>query len=223
MNIERTWGSTFGLYQPSIAVISANMGNFDRVRPHVPQNMEVDFYHFNDENFPLRFNAMTPRLQARIVKTFMWQLVPDYEYYLWIDCSCVLGREDSVRWFMDQIGKNDIAVFRHPNRTTVQQEADYLKERLAMGCKYITPRYEHELLDEQMKEVSSTDPLYASTAFIMKNTPEVRAAMKEWWYHISRYHSIDQLSLPHVIKRLKVAVIEEKYMQTPYLTFVRNK
>lgn len=206
-----------------IAVISASLGGFDARREHRDQFVKCDFYHFTDENFPPRFNSVTPRLQARIVKMFSWQMVPDYDYYLWVDSSCKLSSNNSVRWFMNQLGGKDIAVFKHPHRKTVGEEADYLKHRLAIKCPYITPRYENELIDEQLAEVDPNAELFASTAFIYKNKPAVQAALKEWWYHTSRFHSIDQLSLPWAIRDLDVRVIPDNYLKTPYLEYVRNK
>src|SRR4051812_17753509 len=124
-------------------VISANFG-FDEPVTHVPQSVECDFVHFAAENFPLRSGAMTPRLQARLVKLFSWQLVPGYDNYLWVDTSCAFTNPDSVKWFIEQLGDNQVALFKHPHRNTVQEEADYLKHRLSIKCPYITPRYENE-------------------------------------------------------------------------------
>lgn len=208
-----------------VAVISASLGGFDKQQIHDKQSINCDFFHFNDENFPPRFNSMTPRLQARIVKMFSWQLVPDYDYYLWVDSSCRLSSPESVEWFMKRITEwnDDIAVFKHPHRKTVQEEADYLKYRLSIQCPYITPRYENELIDEQLAVVNPKADLYASTAFIYHNTEDVQDALKEWWYNTSRFHSIDQLSLPHVIQDLDVNVIPENYLKIPYLEYTRNK
>jgi hypothetical protein len=204
-----------------IATVTANLGSFDK-----NEYRNIDFV-FHDENFPPRSDSMTPRLQARIVKMFMWQFVPDYDYYLWVDASCQLepGGEE---WFMKQLGYNDIAVFAHPHRDTVQEEADYLKERLELEGsgkkqKYILDRYENEDIDGQLEEVDPTAPLYASTAFIYRDSPRVRRAMKEWWHNTSRYHSIDQLSLPWAIRDLDVSVIEENYLKCEALTYVRNQ
>jgi hypothetical protein len=49
--------------------------------------------------------------------------------------------------------------------------------------------------------------------------------MKEWWYHISRYHIIDQLALPYVLKKsdCKYNIIDEKYGEIPYLTYTRKR
>ncbi len=206
-----------------IAVVSANLGSFDKPVTHVPQSVGCDFYHFTDVTFPRRYNSMTPRLQARIPKMFSWQMAPGYDYYLWVDSSCALLHEDSVKWFLERLGDAEIAVFKHPNRSTIQEEADYLKLRLNINCPYITPRYENELIDEQLAEVDPSLPLFASTAFIYKNTPEMRAALKEWWYHTSRFHSIDQLSLPEALRGRSVRVIAESYLKVPYLTYVRKR
>src|SRR3990167_10663739 len=132
-----------------ILVVSASLGGFDKRQSHIEQSIECDYYHYTDENFPPRSKSMTPRLQARIPKMMSWQMNPGYDYYLWVDSSCKLSDKNSVKWFLQQLGNADIAAFKHPNRQTVQEEADYLNERLELeraGKKqpYILPRYENE-------------------------------------------------------------------------------
>jgi hypothetical protein len=206
------------------------LGNFDRQQEHVPQSLACDFYHFNDENYPPRVNAMTPRLQARTVKMFGWQMVPDYDFYIWVDSSCKLSRPDSVKWFLEQCKDVHMAVFKHPHRNTIQQEADYLKQRLNMGCPYITPRYTNEDIDGQLAEIKANrafadQHLFASTAFIYRNGARTRKVLKEWWYHTSRYHSIDQLSLPYVLFTQSglTRIIPDNYLKTPWIEYVRAK
>lgn len=213
----------------ALAIISANLGDFEKelddpLKQVMPRGLEeMSTFHFTDEDFPPRKNSMTPRLQSRIVKMFSWQFLPDYDYYLWVDSSCRLARSDSAAWFMSKLGQADVAVFKHPDRRSVQEEADYLKYRLSINCPYITSRYENELIDEQLVEVNPMQELYASTAFIYRNTPEVQEALKDWWYHTSRFHSIDQLSMPWVLRNLNVNVIRENYTKVSYLEYVRNK
>jgi len=204
-----------------ICVISANLGDFDDPQEHTEQSVACDYRLVTDETFIPRAKSMTPRLQARIPKCFGWQMYPGYEYYLWVDSSCRLADPEAVQWFLNHLGQNDIAVFKHPDRNTVQEEADYLKYRLHIGCPYISPRYLGEDIDGQLQAVDPNDELYASTAFIYRNTPEVRKALKEWWYHISRFHSIDQLALPWVIRDLDVSVIPDRYMKCGYLEYTR--
>jgi len=208
-----------------IAVISANLGGFEQnIVENVKQSVEYDQFRFTDKNFPPRYNSMTPRLQARIPKCFGWQMVPDYKYYLWVDSAAALLHKDSVKWFLEQLGDNDIAVFKHPNRKTIDEEAGYLLTRLSAKDAYITSRYDGELLDDQMAEINDPNlPLYGTTAFIYRDTYDVRNMLKEWWYHISRFHTIDQISLPYVLNQfpVKVSVIED-YIN-PYFTPTRKK
>lgn len=210
-----------------IAIVTANLGNFDKsfeaVGQKLPDNLTCDLHVLTDEVFLPRSKAMTPRMQARIVKMFMPDFAPDYDYYIWVDSSMKITSPKFVQWMLEQLGDEDIAVFKHPDRNTVQEEADYLKHRLAIKCPYITPRYENELIDEQLDVVNPAAELYASTAFIYRSNNFTEDAMKEWWHHTSRYHIIDQLSLPHALLRCQVKVIPDNYLKTEYMEYVRNK
>jgi len=220
-----------------LAIVTANMGSFDKPVDYVKQSVDYDFYRFTDENFPPRHCSITPRLQARIPKMFGWEMAPGYDYYIWVDASFSLQHPDSVKWFLEQCDGMDIAVLKHPMRNTIQEEADYLKKRLLEeknGIKndlYITKRYENELIDEQLVVIKNDEEyvdncLYASTALIYHNNDRVINMMKHWWFHTSRYHSIDQLSLPYVIFKAKCAVrvipTQHRHdFRIPYLTLVR--
>ena len=212
-----------------VAVITANLGGFDPTVPYENQTIKYNFYRFTDENFPPRFNSMTPRLQARIVKMFGWQMIPPHDYYIWVDASCVLSDTNSIKWFLDQCKDVDMAVFKHPDRNSIQEEADYLKERLRRGDPYIVNRYKNELIDEQLEIIKSDkrfkdQNLYASTAFVYKNNTRTQNVMFHWWHHTSRYHSIDQLALPYVLQtqECKFQAIPESYLKIPYLEHVRK-
>jgi len=194
---------------------TANFGRFDKPQNHA--NQSADYWCATEKELPARMKAMTPRLQARIVKTHAWQLKPGYDFYLWVDSSTNLVRTDSLRWFIEQLGDKDMAVFRHNRRKTIQEEADYLKHRLKINCPYITPRYEGEDIDGQMAEVDPSGQLFASTVFIYRPTTEVKEALKAWWVAIARFHSIDQLSLTEAIKGVSQNVIDEDYLKCKYL------
>lgn len=210
-----------------LLIYTANLGNFDKPQENVEQELpegidQIEYWRCTDDDFPPRFNAMTPRLQARIVKMFGWEMKPGYRRYLWVDSSTRLSKPDSAKWFLEQLGNKQMALFRHNRRKTVQEEADYLKHRLSINCPYVTPRYEGEDIDGALSEVNPEAQLFATTAFIYRNTPGVREAMKEWWYQTSRYHSIDQLSLKHSIRnRASFNVIDMDYLKCPYLEHTR--
>ena len=210
--------------KPRIALISANLGGFDKPKPHAPQSIGYDYFLFTDENFPPRFNAMTPRLQAKIPKFFGWQMVPGFDYYFWIDGNLVLSSPDALKYFFDSCQGYDIVVLKHPRRNNVKWEAGYLRRGLKQQSRYLTGRYENELLEQQMAEINSDkdfvdDLLVSGGIFMYRNTPEVQKMLKEWWYHVSRYLIMDQCSFSYVLKKsgLKINIRPDNIYDCPYL------
>ena len=210
--------------KPRIALITANLGGFDKAVPPVPQSIGYDYFLFTDENFPPRFNAMTPRLQAKIPKFFGWQMVPGYDYYFWLDGNLTLTSPDSLKYFFDNCQNYDIVVLKHTRRPDIRQEVRYTRKGINQQSKYIIGRYENELLKEQYDVIRADrdfadDLLVCGGIFMYRNTPEVQQMLKEWWYHVSRYIIQDQISFPYILKksRLRVNVRPDKYNDCPYL------
>lgn len=211
-----------------IAILSANLGNFDKPIPCakqiLPEDWEVSYHTFTDEDFP-PIIGLTPRMQYRIPKMFGWQMFPDYDYYIWLDGSMSLQHPDSVKWFIDKCGGHDMALFRHPWRKTMKEETDHIEEKLKENNRYITPRYKNGLHKEQLAECLADShfedkALYTSTAFVYKNNYRVQEALKFWWYHSSRYFTCDQIVLPYVVFKggLDINVIQENQFKIPYIT-----
>ena len=214
-----------------IAVISANLGRFDL--PHnenVPQSISCDYFMFTDENFPPRWNAMTPRLQAKIPKFFGWQLVPGYDYYLWIDGSATLTRSDSVQFFYNNCQGYDIVVFKHPRRPDIRQEHRYTRKGVKQKAEYLYKRYLNEQFNELYDEIKADkdfidEALFLGGMFMYRNTSKIHQMFKEWWYFVSRYAVQDQLPFPYVLKKsgLKVHVLENHIKKDiPYISFAKH-
>jgi hypothetical protein len=217
-----------------VAVISANLGNYDPVIDYVPQKVDPNIvpaiFRLNDSTFLPRPKAMTSRLMAGMPKMLGWQFYPGYDYYIWVDASCSLQNENSIMWFMDKIIGYDFAFFQHPNRNTIYEEYEFVKKKISEGSKYLCSRYQDEWLDGQMVYILEDksfvdDSLYASTAFIYKNTKKVQNILKEWWFHKTRFLLHDQLALPYVVRKGngKVNVIPDNYLKCDYLTYTRNR
>src|SRR5512139_3657870 len=179
-----------------VQLLTANLNSFDRVYEPVeqvlPLGVELSFFRFTDENFPPRKNALHPRLQQQICKMFSWQLLPGAQYYLWVDASCSIFDQNTVKWFLEKCINKDVVLFRHPDRYSIKEEMTYLREKLSHGNKYLTRRYSGEFLDALESELFLNpsfvdDRLYASTAFMYHDTGKMRSALKEWWYFSSRY------------------------------------
>src|SRR5665213_2637797 len=138
---------------PKIAILSANLNSFDNPAEHVPQSMGYDQHIFTDDNFPPRDKAMTPRLQAKIPKFFGWQLVPGFNFYLWIDGNLSLAHPDALKYFYDACQGYDIVVLRHPRRPNIRQEVRYTRKGINQQSMYIVGRYDQEWLKEQYAAV----------------------------------------------------------------------
>ena len=207
----------------STLVITSNLGGYTPPVNHTPQKCGTPIHAFTDENFPPRSCAMTSRLQARIIKTMGWQLVPIADKYIYMDASFRLAKENSVEWLVSQLGNKDTAFFHHPDRNTIREEAEFLRTKST--SRYIQRRYHGEQLDAQLAEIFSQSyndtTLYAGGVFIYMNTPRVHNMLKEWWYHNSRYHLDDQLSLPYCLHQAKCTVntIEGDIRNCEYIPF----
>ena len=190
-----------------IGLLSANLGGFENPVPHVPQVMrdgsEVVSRLVTDADFPPRTKTMLPRLQMGAVKRFAWEWIPNCDVYVWVDSSVTLFRPDSVQWFVDTLGDANLALLPHPDRHSICEEAEFLRAKLAVGNSYLTSRYENERLDAQLEAVAVDGfvdaHLYASTAFAFRDSLPVREMFKDWWVHCTKYHALDQLSLPFVV------------------------
>jgi len=212
-----------------IALISSNMAGHDYPVTHEKQSIPYDSYLYTDENFPLRTKAMGPRMQSKIPKCFGWQLAPDYDYYMWLDASICLFHRDSLKHFLDNCQGHDIVAFPHHRRPNIWEEYRYIRRGLWQSS-YITSRYENEFLDEQMQVIRKDksykdDTLLLSGMFMYRNTPQVQSALKEWWYHITRYHVVDQLAFPYVIKKagLKLKLLPDVWHNCWYLKTHNHK
>ena len=213
-----------------VAIISSNLGSFDKINPHMEQSIPFDYFLFTDENFPPRSKAMTPRLQARIPKCFGWQLVPGYDYYLWIDGNLTLKHRDSLKYFLDSCQGYDLVALQHHRRPNIRQEVRYIRKGMRQESMYLIERYNNELLKEQHRIIQNDkdyidDMLLLSGVFMYRNTPEVQTALKEWWYHITRYHIVDQIGFVYSIKNagLKINKLMDIYNDCWYLGVQKHK
>ena len=165
-----------------IALLSANLGNFDvnakdPVKQDLPEGIsEITFHRFTDEDFP-PITGLTPRLQYRIPKLFGWQMFPGYDIYIWFDSSCSLQRADCVKWFLDQLGDNDMAFFRHPWRSTIKQEVDHIEEKLKQHGQEVSSRVIGEMVMKQLKKIDEV--AYIRFASVYKDFTDLDDFKKE--------------------------------------------
>ena len=211
--------------------LTANLGNFDPIVPPVPQTLpeglELTYVALTDHDFPPRRMTMLPRLQARIPKMFGWEMVPGFDAYLWLDASFSLQSPASVAHIWAALQGVDVVTFLHPRRTTIAEEADFLRLSVSEGCRYVVPRYAGELVEAQVAAIPPEYPdtvLYGTMLVAYWDRPHVRAMLQDWWLHTSRYHAVDQLAFPYVLWKhtCRVATLGRRPYNMPDVTFVRK-
>jgi hypothetical protein len=218
-----------------IVFISANLGNIDLnyQKYHIEQNMPIDYYYFTEENFQLRTMAVHPRLQAKVPKMLGWDMVFDYDLYIWADSCITFTKPNSVEWLIEKLGNNDMCFFRHQDkRVGIESELVFMEEHMkgltgnTYAMNYLNERYSTEPMREQVERYLSdkdfTDnALYSAGLFIYKNTEKVKAMMKDWYYQCARYSVQDQLSLPYVIQKfgIKVSMIDDNITDNSYTKY----
>jgi hypothetical protein len=221
-----------------VIAISANLGNYDQPAPWAEQVMatgvELAIHRLDDSTFPPRPLAMTSRLQCGIPKWFGPDLFGPADVYIWLDASVRFSHPYSAQWFLEKLdalgGPYDLALFRHPERSTIRSEIDFCTTKIRQGNRYLCSRYAGEWWGAQRRAIESDGRfddcvLYASTAFAYRPTPEVRAVFKEVWFHKTRYCLHDQPALAYCLGKstCKVSVIPDNYMKCKYLEFVRKR
>lgn len=198
-----------------IALISADLGGCRRnlsasyVKQDLPEGWSLDAFFFDDANFPSR-PSLSARLQSKIPKMLGYELLPGYDFYIWIDSSFILSDSGAVAWFVSSCAGRDMVVFRHPQRSSIADELGYIKGAIGGGDAYLAQRYDGEPIKEQVK-LYLADPafrdesLYALGAFVyskeMLGRPE-RNLMPLWYYHNARYSIQDQISFPYLAASL---------------------
>lgn len=215
-----------------VAILTANLNSFDKdvnfVKQDLPEGVdEIVFHNWTDSNFP-PITGLTPRFQYRIPKMFGWQMKPGFDVYIWLDGSMSLQRPDSVKWFIEQLGNNDMLLFHHPWRRNIKEEVEHIEEK--KDGRYLKSRYENglhkECYEEIMKDNKFVDnKLFASTMFVYKDSLRIQNLMKDWFFWQARYFSCDQIPLPYVLWKndIRVKTINENVFKHKYLLFNKHK
>lgn len=194
-----------------VLVVSANMG-YRTTNKVVPQDVDVDFVCYNDDNFALRQKAMHPRMVAKIPKMLAWELKPGYDYYIWMDSYFNMNRSDSVSWFLKKINGADAAFFKHPNRDSIASEIDFITKEMEEGNQYLIGRCEGEDLQGQAEHYKAQNwykdnQLFAACSFIYSSRLVQNTKwnmMKEWYYQVCTGSVRDQISLPYALQMFNV-------------------
>jgi hypothetical protein len=207
-----------------VLIYSANFNSFDKQVEW--ENQDAKVIRLTDKDYPPRPEALTSRIYSKLIKCFGWQLFPNHDVYVWADASFKFLK-GATQWLLDELGDTDIAVVKHPWNKTIKEEYQFLLDNDHKA--YVHYRYGTELTEQQYAVIKNDpfytdDSLFCGGLIIYRPVPLVQSMFKEWWYHISRYHLDDQLSLPYVIKNsgCDYKVIQADIYRLPLIPYMRK-
>jgi hypothetical protein len=169
---------------------------------------------------PPRWNDPDPRRAARHHKTLSHVLFPDADYVVWHDGNIRL-RVDPWRLVERHLAENDVAAFKHRDRTCVYEELEACI-RLDKDEAGLMRRQVEVYRNEGYPALSGL----AETGVLARRQSErVRAFNEAWWREIESGSVRDQLSFNVVLWRMGMrhALFPGQSRKSPYVHYVRHR
>lgn len=196
----------------TIAVITSSIGTnnlitpekwLDKVDYHAfvePHQLSVDDMWHRHEYVSFSLDPKYKnRRDAKIYKICPHLFLPGYDYYIWMDATHTL-EADPEELVEEYLKGSEIAVFQHPERDCIYEEANLVKQ---IG-------FDHaNLIEDQLDfyremEYPEHNGLYELPARIQKNNGRTKQLGLMWWEQICMFSSRDQISFPFVCEQLNI-------------------
>lgn len=190
------------------AIYTAITGGYNILRPH-PEIDGVEWIAFVDWNTPAlgwevrRIQTpagMTPRRAAKYFKMRPDLVLPEYDRTIWIDGTVRVESPAFVEEAMSWTSGSGIAMFRHPERDDIWDEADV---SLTM------PKYMAEPIAAQVSHYLDCgfphrSGLWCGGIIARQHTGLVKQLGEAWLAEVDRWSIQDQISLPYVLRELDI-------------------
>ena len=196
----------------TIAVVTSSIGTnnlitpekwLDKVDYHAfvePHQLSVDDMWHRHEYVSFSLDPKYKnRRDAKIYKICPHLFLPGYDYYIWMDATHTL-EADPEELIEKYLKGSEIAVFQHPERDCVYEEANLVKQ---IG-------FDHaNLIEDQLDfyremEYPEHNGLYELPVRIQKNNGRTKQLGLMWWEQICMFSSRDQISFPFVCEQLNI-------------------
>jgi len=216
----------------NVAIITANIGGIDEVKPFPGQHKleEVHQDYFCIEEHQLRevlkkegLDSANDRLVSRCPKFMTHKLLPGYDVYIWLDARVQVVDKDFTGFMLDNLEEVKIAL--HPDRKTIGEETEHILERLKNNDKYLLPRMSIEDIEKQKAVIGEKSdlPIYCLRVFSRINSEKVNEFYEKIWQHCLDYGDYDQLMWAYECDRMGIKV--NTYIETgnPYYKIDKHK
>ncbi len=205
-------------------VYTAIAGDYDSLKAPAAQDENCAFVCFTDADWPARIGAwrvaplepdpaLHPRLRAKRPKILahevfpggrwkpsapFWSRTRKFDLSIWVDGSIEIESPTFVSDMRKLLGRGEWAMFRHPDRDCIYEEAE---------LSLTLPKYQGLPIREQVESYRGVVPPHAglfACGIIVRREPvseRLQAAALSWWDENVRWTYQDQLSLPFVIAK----------------------
>ena len=207
-----------------VALVTANFGGIDELRG-LPPHDGIDAFYYTDEATRLGADStaiaswtqvLVPdyprhdfgaRLRARYFKHQIHRLdeVRNHRWLVWADSSLQFHETDFILEHVEKLRSlpphKRILVVPHPERRTIREEYEFIRDLIAQGNEYLILRYQQEKMTEQMEYFRRQGwdleaRLWCGTFWIVENSDLLNRLWDDWWDQNIRFGMMDQLSLP---------------------------
>lgn len=177
-----------------VAFYTCLYGDYDDLKD--PLIKEGDWFCFTDQKIKSNIWQFldVPKISedkarcCRYCKLNPWELLPNYDYYIWQDACCQFLNNKIFNKL-----KFDLSFFMHAEIKQLFYEIDLIKK---------LKKDDGDLLDEQFKYYKNQGlpadaNLYETTCFIVKNNQ--RDFFNKWYDEIVKFSKRDQVSLCYLM------------------------
>lgn len=191
------------------AIYTAIFGGYDDLREQ-PSCPGVDFVCFTDnpslrsEQWRIEFRNPRypdPRMAAKWFKLFPHRALPEYRRSIWIDGGIQLSTGDFADEVLSFLAPSGLAMFRHPARTTIREEAAELVKLGRFPDQPFLQQVEHYYAKRFPDDIG----LYAATVMARDHASRQMHRLGRLWLRENlRWSFRDQLSLPYLLWKLEI-------------------
>jgi hypothetical protein len=203
-----------------IVIYTANVGDYDEVRVPIKSAISdgVEYVYYSDrevKTHPWRWVQVVRQHGMAVMDAKRFKIQPhrhldtkDYwcAYSVWQDANLRLRVKITRELLDDWLGDNDIAVFAHPDRKCIYQEAKAVNQ-LALDRKHIV---DLQMARYRREGYPKDNGLAACWFIVRRHTPQIAQLNMFWWREIQSGSRRDQLSFNYACWKLGV-----KYSKLP--------
>jgi len=210
-----------------IAVITANIGGFDKCNAMPEQDIAFDRYYIDDANCPYPAYKIDNRMKAKIFKMLGHKIWPEYDVYVWIDGNIRVKAGNFISRIVNTMEGGDVVISNHSERSSVYEEANFIYTELKKGHKYLRARYSGDLIMDEVKSYGEgLKGLYWCGCFARLNNEKVNKAFDDWYIDNTLWSYFDQNSFVYEMHKhqLKLNIIEwGDYYKNEHYGFTDHK